>query len=234
MEHLSNNTFAKVVAGTNNKLQNKSQKKNSNPKETLCKYYNFGNCKHGFSGTKEHDGKSACGWNHPKICSKMFKFGLDVTKGCKGKGSGCKEFHPALCSNHIKGSCDGKDCRNGFHLRSILRMHKRKNEEERKSDEQNRSATSEQNSSTTLAPRTNTVTAPTAAPITALVTAPSHTPAPPASQARDPFLESILNSIKEIQKDQKDQQAVLISLLEDQKRQKDQSPPEWLQRWRNH
>ena len=160
----------------------------------------------------------------------MFKFGLDVTKGCKGKGSGCKEFHPALCSNHIKGSCDGKDCRNGFHLRSILRMHKRKNEDERKRDEQNRSDISGQNNSASSTHLTNNV----AAPNTAQITAPIHTPAPPAPQARDPFLESILNSIKEIQKDQKDQQAVLISLLEDQKRQKDLSPPEWLQRWRAH
>ena len=99
-------------------------------------------------------------------------------------------------------------------------------EEERKGEEQNGSAASEQNSSASAVPITTTVTAP--------ITVPNHIPSPPSPQARDPFLESILSSIKEIQKEQKDQQAMIISLLEDQKRQKDLSPPEWFQRWRGH
>ena len=70
----------------------------------ICKFLKRGICKHRFSGTKAHDGKAACGWYHPKICTKLFKFGLYHEKGCRGAKDGRSDFHPKLCNEAIKGN----------------------------------------------------------------------------------------------------------------------------------
>ena len=82
---------------------------------------------HGFSGNKPHENKEKCGWLHPKVCQKLFRYGFSE-RGCKGKAQGCTEFHPKICKDLLDGVCEGKDCKKGFHLRSIKGRNKDKNE----------------------------------------------------------------------------------------------------------
>ena len=72
----------------------------------------------------------------------MFKFGHDKTKGCNGKN--CNEFHPNLCKKSLKGDCDGRDCKDGFHLRSVINLHK-KNKKEKVIDDNKAEEVKEKN-----------------------------------------------------------------------------------------
>ena len=120
----NNENFAKAMSPHAN-LQMKGESRTSKPpNDELCKYFNSGKCCHGFSWRKPHEDKDECPYFHPKICPKLFKFGLDRSKGCQGLKAGCNEYHPHLCKNHIKGQCEGNNCSEGFHLRSITNRNK--------------------------------------------------------------------------------------------------------------
>ena len=65
----------------------------------------------------------------------MFKFGFDKKKGCNGRN--CDEYHPEICKDSVNGKCNGRDCQEGFHLRSILKAASK--DKKRKSDNNDRS-----------------------------------------------------------------------------------------------
>ena len=56
---------------------NPQKKTPQNKAETICKHYCKGKCRRGFSRDKAFEGVDRCKWLHPKICSKLFKYGLD-------------------------------------------------------------------------------------------------------------------------------------------------------------
>ena len=86
------------------------------PKNELCRHYKNGRCNHGFSGNKPFNNVEKCAYMHPKVCEKLFKFGFHKTKGCKGKASGCNDFHPNICKDLLNGTCSGNECSKGFHF----------------------------------------------------------------------------------------------------------------------
>ena len=91
----------------------------------ICKHYRKGACRYGFSGKKQCEEGNQCQWNLPKICSKLFKYGFHPERGCKGKKSGCTDFHPFICGDLLKGECLDPECKKGFHLKSLKRRVKR-------------------------------------------------------------------------------------------------------------
>ena len=58
-----------------------------------------------------------------------------MTLPCKGKSTGCQEFHPSVCIDLLKGECIGKDCTKGFHLFSLRKRAKQQREDEESDDE---------------------------------------------------------------------------------------------------
>ena len=125
--------FAEAVKNNSKKLKaeeddsRKLDPKTNERKEEVCKYYRRGQCKFGFSGLKKNKDGETCGWSHPKVCEKLFRYGFHPVKGCKGKEAGCEDFHPKVCGNSFKGKCED-ECQSGFHLRSIVKYaEKRKN-----------------------------------------------------------------------------------------------------------
>ena len=70
-------------------------------KDTLCKLYTRGKCRH----------RDECRFDHPKMCNKFRSFGLKIfnEKGCENNN--CKFFHPNACRDSIKNNtCPRPDC----------------------------------------------------------------------------------------------------------------------------
>ena len=196
------------------KVQDPKNTTNDQPKDIVCKHYIKGACFHGFSGSKPHGDKQKCSFAHPKVCHKLFKFGLDKERGCSGKSSGCNDFHPKLCKDHIKGECTGGECRQGFHLRSILKIHKKKSDESKPKEDSDKIVGEESSPKQSVSEDKK-------------------------GSEKDSFLESMMRSLKELQdqlkeqqKLQLEQQKVLTNLVEDQRQMKDLTPPPWLLNWR--
>ena len=97
-------------------------------KKGICKHYRKGCCRHGFSGRKKVEDTLQCEWEHPKICPKLFKHGFHPERGCKGKKAGCEDFHPFICGELLKGECKEANCQRGFHLRSLVKKPKKRDQ----------------------------------------------------------------------------------------------------------
>ena len=80
------------------------------------------------SGRKKVEDTLQCEWEHPKICPKLFKHGFHPERGCKGKKAGCEDFHPVICGELLKGECQEINCQRGFHLRSLVRKPKKRDQ----------------------------------------------------------------------------------------------------------
>ena len=83
-----------------------------------CRYFLKGQCRHGFSGKLERDGKTECLFLHPPVCKKYMDQG---PKGCS-KGTGCDYTHVTVCPESLeKKTCgnsqEGKRCKSGYHLK---------------------------------------------------------------------------------------------------------------------
>ena len=131
----------------------------------------------------------------------------------EGNSQAVAEFHPKLCKDHIKGQCTGGECKQGFHLRSILKIHKKKSETKPKDDSEK---IVRQESSPNQSTRGEK-----------------------KGSEKDSFLESMMKSLKDLQdqlkeqqKLQSEQQKVLSNLVEDQRQMKDLTPPQWFMNWR--
>ena len=60
-------------------------------KDSVCRYYKRGSCKHGASGKKD----GTCPYAHPKYCRNYVMYGNKSPRGCK-KGDQCNQFHPKM------------------------------------------------------------------------------------------------------------------------------------------
>ena len=66
-------------------------------KQTMCRHYKLGKCRHGTTGKKIIEGKE-CPFLHPPKCKRFCQYGDDYYNGCNGF---CKMFHPVLCRNSL-------------------------------------------------------------------------------------------------------------------------------------
>ena len=142
-------------------------------------------------------------WTHPRICEKLFYNGHDPEKGCKGKSMGCENFHPNLCKKHIKGLCDGKNCQNGFHLRSINKNLKVKNDGKREEE----IPSSKESSQKTEKPEIKNISS------------------TEKSNADSDFLEEIKLTMKKLHDAQQEQGKILMTLMS---KKEEEAVPEWM------
>ena len=175
---------------------------------TLCKHYNKGRCKHGFSGQKRdpESGVERCGWKHPKVCEKLFKYGHDRERGCLGKRVGCTDYHPYICGKSFKEKCD-ENCKDGFHLRSIMRRHKKvpptRDSGTPPSDGERKDDSSNQNPGGQVVEVVGTQVVTPAAPVL-----------PKEDTISKTFLEEIMASLKEIKERQNKQDEQMMRLVQ--------------------
>ena len=72
-------------------------------KDTVCKFFSKGSCKHGQSGEN-------CNYAHPEVCRKFTQHGTRKPRGCN-LGKNCKFLHPVMYIHSLrKAECMNNRC----------------------------------------------------------------------------------------------------------------------------
>ena len=191
----------------------------------VCSYFIKGQCRHGFSGKKAVDGKNCCGFLHPKVCDKLFKYGYERERGCNGRN--CPNFHPSVCKDSRYGNCIGRECKKGFHIRSITKFgEKRKRESDKKEKVEERKKEKVEERKKEKVSQEKKVSSPEKNIIKDNNCGNSENISVSAS-----FLEKMEQTMRTFQANQEKQQDQIMALIKSQGRERELSPPDWFLRY---
>ena len=86
------------------------------PKKRVYRHYRQRKCKYDKNGI-------GCPFDHPRVCLKLLKYGMDKKRGCR-QGRHCRDLHPEMCNNSLyQGECLRENCRY-MHVKGTVRRTK--------------------------------------------------------------------------------------------------------------
>ena len=96
--------------GQTGSRKTRERRRRAEKKDSVCKYYGRGTCKHGQKG-------EGCHYSHPKKCIKFMRFAREEGRSCRDKS--CTYYHPPLCRLNESGRlCTREKCK-FFHRKAV-------------------------------------------------------------------------------------------------------------------